>query len=138
MYAIYISKESHRHEEVEQGTIHDWEEVRSEYSDPGPDPWRSLVAPVLRTIDRGELARISAVSERHIARLRNGNQRPSPEIRELLTRTAVRHARSHLGSDTPADDLASCAAFLWNLDSRKRSVSTHVEPRRQLDYSGEC
>jgi hypothetical protein len=63
---------------VEQGTIHEWEEVRSEYHDPGADPSRSLVTQVLKTIDHGELARSYGVSERHIARLRNDNQMRSP------------------------------------------------------------
>lgn len=112
IYPIYTGKESNRQEEVEQGTVHDWEEVRSDYSDPRTDPWRSIVMQVLKTMDRAKLARDAGVGERHIARLRNGNQMPSPELRELLTRIAANHAREQIGPAAPADDLAACVVRL--------------------------
>jgi hypothetical protein len=112
MYPIYIGKEANRLEEVEQGTVHDWEEVRSEYYDPSADPWRSLVVPILKMMDRSELATLSGVSERHIARLRNGRQMPSSKLRDLLTSIAAKHARGQIGKDEPRDDLAACALYL--------------------------
>jgi hypothetical protein len=112
MYSISIGKESNRLEEVEHGTIHDWDEVQSEYHDPSADPWRTLVVPVLKTMDRSEIARLSGITERHVARLRNGKQMPSPELRECLMRTTADYARKRINRDAPADNLAACAFFL--------------------------
>lgn len=112
IYPIYMGKESNRLEEVEQGTIHDWEEVRSEYQDPRADPWRTIVIPVLQRMNRSEIARQAGITERHVARLRNGKQMPSIELRQILTRLAATHARANISGDAPTDDLAACALYL--------------------------
>src|SRR5262249_55924243 len=88
MSPIYVGKESNRWQEVEQRTIHDWEEVRSEYYDPNEVPWRTIVMLILKMMNGPELARLSRVTERHITRLRPGKQMPSPVLREVLTRAA--------------------------------------------------
>ena len=125
MYPIYIGKESNRLEEVEQGTVHDWDEVRSEYPDPFADQWKLLVVPILKMMNGPDLARRAGITERHVARLRNGRQMPSAELRELLTRIAAEHARSHLGSDTPVDDLAACALYLQQADANLSGTDRH-------------
>jgi hypothetical protein len=112
IYPIYMGKESNRLEEVEQGTVHDWEEVRSEYHDPNADPWRTLVVPILRTMNRKDLARRAGVTERHIARLRSLREMPSLKLRERLVQYAADHSRGHLGEDAPREDLAVCAVYL--------------------------
>jgi len=125
MYPIYVGKESNRLDEVEQGTVHDWEQVRSEYSDPSADPWKLLVVPILKMMNGPELARRAGVTERHVARLRNGRQMPSAELRDLLTQIAAEHARSHIGSDAPVDDLAACALYLHQADANLSGPDRH-------------
>ena len=121
IYPVYIGKESNSYEEVEQGTIQDWDEVRSEYFDPKSDPWNTLVRLVLKELDCGGLARMAGVSERHITRLRNARQMPSPELRQRLTRSAGDYARSCI-SEPELDDLAAwhhfCAEFKTRVADR--------------------
>lgn len=57
MYPMYIGKESNRPEEVEQGAIHEWDEVRSGYHDLAADQWRTIYIPVIRVVNRGDAAR---------------------------------------------------------------------------------
>jgi hypothetical protein len=109
---IYTGKESNRLEEVERGTIQEWDEVRPEYYDPKADPWRSLVVPVLKKMNRSELASLARVTERHIARLRNGREMPSPGLHQCLTRIAGDYARKCIGDGSELDDFAACASFL--------------------------
>jgi hypothetical protein len=115
MFTIYTGKESNNYEEVEQGTIHDWDQVRSEYYDPREDPWRTIVVPVLKTMNRSDLASRCDVSERHIARLRNRNEMPSPELRERLTRIAGDYSRQRSSVALPISDLQACWLYLVNL-----------------------
>jgi hypothetical protein len=114
MFPISIGKESNSYEDVEQGTIHDWDEVRSEYYDPRVDPWRAIVVPVLKEMKCSEVANLSGVSERHIARLRNLREKPSPELRERLTKiaSACDYARPRLGEERSMNELAACAWYL--------------------------
>jgi hypothetical protein len=109
---IYIGKESNRLEEVEQGTVHDWEEVRNVYYDPQADPWRTTVVPVLQMVNRTEIARLSGVTRRHIIRLLNLEQTPSPDLRDRLTRIAGDFARQRIGNEPQMDDLVACASLL--------------------------
>ena len=46
-------------EEVETGLIHDWDDAREIYDDPGQDGWRSLILPILKEMARGELSQAS-------------------------------------------------------------------------------
>jgi len=96
--------------------------VRSEYHDPAADPWRIVIVPVLKEINRAELARRCGVTERHIARLRNLKELPSPELRGRLTRIAGDYARTLLRHDAPADDLAACAAYLVQASASEQSA----------------
>src|SRR5215469_13717447 len=117
LFPIYIGKESNSYEEVEQGTIHDWDEVRSQYYDPREDPWRTIVVPVLKMMKCTDVANFSRVSKRHVSRLRNLREMPSPEVRGRLTRIAGDYARRCLGHEAPVDDIDACASFLrWFRD----------------------
>ena len=71
LFPIYVGKESISYEEVEQGRILDWDQVRSEYYDPREDPWRTIVVPVLKIMKCTDIANLSDISERHVSRLRN-------------------------------------------------------------------
>ena len=112
MHPIYIGKESNRLEEVEQSTIHDWDEVRSEYSDPRADPWRTIVVPVLQTMNRSEIARLSGITKRHVIRLLNLEQMPAPELLERLNVIAGDCARRCVGDESKMSDLAACTTYL--------------------------
>jgi hypothetical protein len=111
----YVGKESNRLEEVEAGLGHDPDEVWTEYRDPGRDPWRALVLPVLRQVPRAEAARAAGLSERRLRDLLAGRARPRPRHREALTGIAIGFARARLaeqGIRPPAEDLAACAALV--------------------------
>ena len=82
-----------------------------------------IVIPVLQTMNRSEIAQLSEITERHVARLRNGKQIPSSELRKLLIQLAGKHARSHIGSDAPTDDLATCAAYLNQITYEKNNLT---------------
>ena len=111
----YVGKESNRLEEVETGLGHDPDEVYMEYVDPGRDPWRALVLPVLREMPSRLLAEATGLSTRSVREIRNGHSRPRPRHREALMRAAADFARSRLrerGDADPNDDLAACASLL--------------------------
>ena len=124
MYPIYVGKESNRIEEVEQGTIHDWDEVRTEYHDPKSNPWRTIVVPVLKTMNRREIATRAGISRRHVIRLLNLEQMPSPELRDRLSELAGVHARKELGTQATDDDLVACAIYLQKIPRKNTNILT--------------
>jgi hypothetical protein len=117
---IYVGKESNRLEEVEQATIHDWDEVRSEYHDPKANPWCQIIVPVLQKMNRLDVANLSGVTARHVARLRNLKEMPSSDLRERLTRIAGDHARRRIGENSEMDDLQACASLLGQVEVATR------------------
>src|SRR5262249_49531215 len=119
----YLGKESNRFEEVEQNLVHDSEEVQKPYVDPNDEPWRVHVIPILKRLPGAEVARIAGITKRHVRRLQNGHQSPSPRTRALLTRAAADHARTHLAPTAAPDDLAACAAFLHQLNRQNHDAS---------------
>lgn len=72
----YICKESNRLEDVEAGTVHDLEEVLTEYEDPKQDPWVTEVLPTLRAMTAKQAADALGVSVRHAKRVRRYGTRP--------------------------------------------------------------
>jgi hypothetical protein len=70
--------------------------------------------PVLTTMVRSQVARLSGVSKRHVIRLLQMKQTPSPELRGRLIQIAADHARAQIGRDAPTDDLQACALLLHN------------------------
>lgn len=90
---IYLGKESNQLEEVEQGLVHDLEEVQEIYIDPRRDPWRIDVVPMLKLIPSRVLAAESSLSQRTIKAIRNGHSRGKPEHQVVLLQIALGHAR---------------------------------------------
>jgi hypothetical protein len=108
---IYTGKESNKLEEVENGTVDSWDEVRETYEDSRRDPFRLYVIPILKRIPCAELMRITGCKERHIISIRNGYRNPSITLRNALIEIAAEYARKFL-SEPIADDLGACAAFV--------------------------
>src|SRR5258707_15474968 len=76
----YVGKESNLLEDVENETVHDWDDVQQEYQDERSD----LLNALLQRIPAEELARAANVSTRAIRAIRNGHSRPTRETRNLL------------------------------------------------------
>ena len=93
LYIFYVGKESNRLDDVEQGLVHDWDDVQERYDDPGCDPL-SQIKPVLRKIPRRQLAEDTGVTEREIRYLLNGCSRPKPATWRALVRVAASHPDS--------------------------------------------
>ncbi len=81
---VCIGKETNQLEAVEQGLIHDWNEVYSIFRNPALDPWRTEIIPRLKKIPARELATAAQVSERTIRSIRNEHSIPSTKTRTLL------------------------------------------------------
>jgi hypothetical protein len=108
----YVGKDSNFLEEVESGLMHDLKAVQQKYLDPREDAWVRFVAPVLKLMPRGELARLANVTERFVQFLRNdGKRKPSRTVRDKLTRAAAEWARKQLEANALLDDVAACAAL---------------------------
>ena len=104
----YVGKESNRLEDVEHGWIKDEDEVMNEYVDPSNDPFVRFVVPVLRDIQRDQLAALCELHPDSLKRVIAG-RRPRASTRERLTAIAVNHARETLASheaETPDSSLA--------------------------------
>jgi len=108
----YIGKESNDLEEVELGLRHAREEVQQKYLDPAEEPFKLYVVPILRTMPRGQLARLADVSGRYIQYLLDGKRRPGAAVEAKLTHAAAEVARVQFASSAAADDLSACAAFV--------------------------
>jgi len=89
--AVYIGKESNRHEEVDRGLVHEIAEVRATYRDAREDPWIVYVLPLLQQLSRRRVARLAGVSERTVQAARNGRD-ASAATREAITRVVAREA----------------------------------------------
>ncbi len=77
----YVGKESNRLEEVEAGLGHDPDEVYTQYADPGREPWRPLVLPVLKHIPAKRLTEDTGLAMSTVKAARNGHtvpRRPKP------------------------------------------------------------
>src|SRR5439155_23829022 len=90
--ASYIGKESHRHEDVEQGLVHRVADVRTTYRDTREDPWAIAVVPLLRQFPRRRIATLAGLSDRTVQAARNGRA-ASAATREAITRVVAREAR---------------------------------------------
>lgn len=90
---IYVGKESNQWEEVEEGRVHDLEEVQEIYVDPRTDPWVTDVLPVLNLMLARTLAKDVGVSARAVKAIRNGHALPSTTHRRALLQSAARYAR---------------------------------------------
>ena len=111
----HVGKESNRLEEVELGFEHNPDEVWTEYVDPGRNPWRTLVLPVLKQIPAKKLAEETGLAVSTVKAARNGHTSPHGRNQKALTRAAAALVRERLqkrGLDPPAHNLACCASFL--------------------------
>lgn len=72
----YIGKEANELEEVEEGLVHDWDEIVSTYIDRSRDEWTNRIVPLLKTISKKDLAGRTGLCESTVKRLRNGRTRP--------------------------------------------------------------
>lgn len=111
----HVGKASNRLEEVKAGIEHNPEEVWTEHADPGRDPWRALVLPVLKQVPAKQLAETTGLAVSTIKAARNGHTKPHDRNRQALVQAATAFARERLREFDilpPADDVACCATFL--------------------------
>jgi hypothetical protein len=111
----HVGKESNRLEEVEAGLVHDADEVYTEYADPGHDPWRAIIVPVLKRIPLPQLQAETGLSRTQVKALRNEHAHPRAWTQAKTTRAAAGFARQQLqgaGKPMPRGDLEVCAAYL--------------------------
>ena len=76
---VPVGKRSYKLEAVEAGLEHDPDEVNAEYANPGRDPWRPSVLPVLRDVPAARLADVADRHLRWIPAIRNGRRAPHPQ-----------------------------------------------------------
>lgn len=88
---VHIGKETNRLEEVEQGLVHDWEEVQLVFRESPGDSWATEVLPVLRSIPRVELAKATGTQERTLREILAGRRQPHRGLRETLLYCAAMH-----------------------------------------------
>jgi len=108
--AVYVGKESNRHEDVDHGLVHDIADVRATYHDPREDPWATQMVPLLRRLPRQRVAKLAGLSARTVQAVRNGRSVPSAGTRRALLRAAVVHAErvlAHPNGDQELSQLAS-------------------------------
>jgi len=101
-----IGKESNRMEEVQNGLVHDWDEVVESYGLLGSSWWEREILPRLKELKASELAEAVGVSVRHIKAVRNGDSAGSPSLRRKLVLASFRlHSpRSLLREDCSGED----------------------------------
>jgi len=80
---VYIGKESNSLEAVEAGLVHDAAQVMSVF-DSGTRISDEDLIQALKSVTRKEAALLLGVTERTVARLRNGHQRASPRQRTMI------------------------------------------------------
>lgn len=89
---VYIGKESHRVEEVEQGLVHDWAEIIEPIGPPqtrgAPRVEWTAGAPSPR-----EVAAAAGLTERYLRMVRNGQRQPS-----AVAQRRIQEAKSRLGA----------------------------------------
>lgn len=81
---VYIGKESNKLEEVQEGRVHDLDDVQQVFRHPGDDPWENEIIPELREVPRKELAGALGVSERTVTSWRQGHSRPREATRKRV------------------------------------------------------
>lgn len=82
---VYIGKESNKLEEVQEGRIHDLEDVLHVWRHPDDGRWENEVIPKLKDVPRKKLAAAVGVSERTVSSWRQGNSRPRKKmLRRIL------------------------------------------------------
>jgi hypothetical protein len=87
---LYVGKESNQLEAVEAGLVHDADAVIAVYRDDDAEYWKREILPRLKRIPRKQLAEAIGVSERTIARIRNGHRSPTGAARQKLSRLVSR------------------------------------------------
>lgn len=111
----HVGKESNRLEEVESGIEHNPEELWTEFADPGRDPWRTLLLPVLKQMPAKRLVNETGLAMSTVKATRNGHTKPHGRNQQALVHAVAVFARERLrefGIPSPADDLTCCAALL--------------------------
>jgi len=133
--AVYIGKESNRHEDVDHGLVHEIAEVRATYRDAREDPWTVYVLPLLQQLSRGRVGRLAGVSERTVQAARNGRD-ASATTREAITRVVAREAHRllHRNKTLPgiralADRLCRAGLGPATAPSSRPQVSQLKRPR---------
>jgi len=96
---VLVGKESNRIEDVQGGLVHDADEVYTEYGDRERDEWDEVFLPVLKLMQRDEMAREAGLSARQVSSIRQGHAMPRPAHRAALERVAGEFARQALGTE---------------------------------------
>ncbi len=115
--AVYVGKESNRHEDVDHGLVHDIADVRATYQDPREDPWAQIV-PLLRRLPRRRVAELAGLSARTVQAVRNGRSVPSAVTRRALLRAALILAQRVLAHPDGNRELVQVARQLVQLSNQ--------------------
>jgi hypothetical protein len=91
---VYIGKESHLREQVQQGLIHAREEVQPIYQAPQMTAWDLIYWPVVQRIALKRLTAVTGLGSRAIRYIWSGARRPSSEVEAALRREAQAWANS--------------------------------------------
>lgn len=86
----WIGKESNRMEDVQNGLVHDWDEVVGVHGFGEPSRWETVILPMLKEVSARLLAKETGRSIRQIKRIRNGRQTPLAALRRKLTLAVYR------------------------------------------------
>ncbi len=90
----YIGKESNSLEEVDQGLVHSYDNVYTEYPDLRRDEWQTKILPVLKTVSLQTLQELTGFSRRALIYARKGSKRPHKRNQIVLTAIAKQFAAS--------------------------------------------
>jgi hypothetical protein len=117
----YVGKESNELDEAMAGLLHDDDEYLTTYADLRRDPWRTLVAPVLRAMPFAQLMNESPLGRSATKELRSGRAVPHKKNRVDFEHIAGAFARRQLGARSLEvhDDFAACHAYLRLSHSRR-------------------
>ncbi len=87
--ASYIGKEANRIDDVAVGLVHSEAEVLVEYCDPSRDCFERVVRPWMKERPKRELSKLTGLSERQIASIRNGRTLPRSRVMRILRQAAA-------------------------------------------------
>jgi hypothetical protein len=136
---VYVGKESHLREQVQQGLIHARHEVQPTYPAPQLAAWDLIYRAATKRIALERLVAVTGLGSRAIRYLWTGERRPSPEVEAALTREAQAWARSVLeGGDSAQEDRLLAVRVLGpaGLSGQTAHAKRRRRPRQAVSASG--
>lgn len=78
---VFHGKEANQLEDVQNGLVHNWDDVCAKYVNPALDPWRTDVLPRLRELPTNLLAERADITPRAVREILSGRGLPSARTR---------------------------------------------------------